>query len=161
MNIISTSRIFPKTYTAHADDRQPCRQVRLQHPTSADNVSLLAFAAERRPRAASDRYLPAAWPTAANPPQRPSNGIYGRTNGQTEGRWTVSWKLLRILNARSVMSTMHQQARVRSTETHSQTDHIVSASVISQILGVSFAYGTDITRPQISRVKIFKQKYKK
>ena len=39
-----------------------------QLPTSADNVTLLAFAAERRPRAAIDRCLQAAGPTAANSP---------------------------------------------------------------------------------------------
>jgi len=47
----------------------------VQRPTSADNVTLLAFAAERRAAlrlaaAAIDRYLLPAEPTAANPPQR-------------------------------------------------------------------------------------------
>jgi len=53
----------------------------VQLPTSADNVTLLAFAAERRAaerRAAAgrpaadavDRHLLLAGPTAANPPQR-------------------------------------------------------------------------------------------
>ena len=46
-----------------------------QLPPSADNVTLLAFAPERRaavaPAAAAiDRYLLPAGPTAANPPQR-------------------------------------------------------------------------------------------
>jgi len=41
---------------------------------TADNVTLLAFAAERR-RAAIDRYLLTAGPTAANP----------RVMGQTDG----------------------------------------------------------------------------
>jgi len=46
-----------------------------QLPPSADNVTLLAFAPERRAAAAPataaiDRYLLPAGPTAANPPQR-------------------------------------------------------------------------------------------
>ena len=53
---------------------------------SADNVTLLAFAGERR-RAAIDRYLLAAGPTAANPPsgvRRPNDGtIDGRTDRRT------------------------------------------------------------------------------
>jgi len=49
--------------------------VRVQLPTLADNVTLLAFAAERRtavvPSAvAIDRYPLPAGPTAANPPQQ-------------------------------------------------------------------------------------------
>jgi len=57
------------------------KQVRVPLPTTADNVTLLAFAAERRAaerRAAAgrpaadavDRHLLLAGPTAANPPQR-------------------------------------------------------------------------------------------
>jgi len=48
----------------------------VQLPTTADNVTLLAFAAERRAAAgrpaadAVDRHLLLAGPTAANPPQR-------------------------------------------------------------------------------------------
>ena len=47
------------------------KQVCVQLSTSADNVTLLAFAAERRATAATgDRYLPPAGPTAANPPHQ-------------------------------------------------------------------------------------------
>ena len=62
-----------------------------QLPTSADNVTLLAFAAERRAavrRAAAapgcryDRSIsPPIWPTAANPPQM------GQTDGRTPYRY--------------------------------------------------------------------------
>jgi len=54
------------------------KQVCVQLSTSADNVTLLAFAAERRATAATgDRYLPPAGPTAANPPHRMQRSIDG------------------------------------------------------------------------------------
>jgi len=44
------------------------KQLRVQLPTSADNVTLLAFADERPAAAAVNRYLLPVGPTAANPP---------------------------------------------------------------------------------------------
>ena len=71
------------------------KKVCVQLPTSADNVALPAFAAERRAaarllltagRAANDRYLLAAGPTAANPQQRRA---VDWTDLQTEGQTDV------------------------------------------------------------------------
>jgi len=68
------------------------QQVCVQHPTSADNVTLLAFAAERNVllrrlvAAAIDRYLLLAGRTAANPPQR--HTAVNRWDRQTEDRRT-------------------------------------------------------------------------
>jgi len=62
-------------------------QVCVQLPTSADNVTLLAFAAaERRAavRRVIDRYLLPAGPTAANPPQR--YAVVDRWDRQTDRR---------------------------------------------------------------------------
>jgi len=51
--------------------RHAYQLVCVQLPTSAENVTLPAFTAEGAGRAAiDDRYLLAAGPTAANPPQR-------------------------------------------------------------------------------------------
>jgi len=63
------------------------RQVSVQLRTSADNVTLLAFAG----RAAIDRYILAARP------QVPARRRAGRqTDGQTDGSSTVLYTLLRI-----------------------------------------------------------------
>ena len=59
------------------------KQVSVQLPTSADNVELPAFVAVRR--AAIDRYLLAAGPTAANPQQRRAAARWDRA---TDGRPT-------------------------------------------------------------------------
>ena len=68
------------------------KQVCVQLPTCADNVALPAFAAERRAaapcccgagRAAIDRYLLPAGPTAANLPHAAAAGEWDR---QTDGR---------------------------------------------------------------------------
>ena len=76
--------------------RENKRQDCVQLPTSADNVTLLAFAAERQPcsnrstfpvrRAHSSKLAAAAF----------SGRLLGRTDGQTDGRSTVSQTLLRI-----------------------------------------------------------------
>jgi len=59
------------------------KQVSVQLPTSADNVELPAFVAVRR--AAIDRHLLAAGPTAANPQQRRAAARWDRA---TDGRPT-------------------------------------------------------------------------
>ena len=60
-------------------------QVCAQLPTSADNVVLLAFAADRR--AAIDRYLLAGGPKAANLQQRrAATGWDRRTDRRTDAR---------------------------------------------------------------------------
>jgi len=70
------------------------KQVRVQLPTSADNVTLLAFAALRRcflaAAAAVDRYCLPAGPTAAT-----SRTLLqmGQTDGRTDGHRTVTWTL--------------------------------------------------------------------
>ena len=70
------------------------RQVCVQPPTPADNVALLAFTAccgellLGAGRAAVDRYLPPAGPTAANPPHAAAAGEWDRqTHGQTPFRY--------------------------------------------------------------------------
>ena len=77
--------------------------------TPADNVALPAFAAARRAaarmllsaaRAAIDRYLLPAGPTAANPPQRPNAG----TDRQTDGRPTVTQISLRMRAVQTMAS---------------------------------------------------------
>jgi len=72
----------------------------------ADNVALPAFAAARRAaawlqltagRAAIDRYLLAAGPTAANPQlQRAAVRWDRQTDRRTDGRPTVAYTLLRV-----------------------------------------------------------------
>jgi len=73
------------------EDHRRSKQVRVQLPTSADNVTLLAFAAAHRAaarplltagRAAIDRYLlhaGAQQQTRRSEPQRPNDGKDGQT----------------------------------------------------------------------------------
>ena len=73
------------------------KQVCVQPPTSAKNVTLLAFAAERRAAerraaacAAVHRYIPPVGPAAANPPHAATveqDGTDRRTNGRTQYRY--------------------------------------------------------------------------
>jgi len=70
------------------------QQVCVQLPTSADNVTLLAFAAERNVllrrlvAAAIDRCLLLAGRTAANPPEW--HAAVNRRDRQTDGHRTVT-----------------------------------------------------------------------
>ena len=80
----------------------------MQLPTSADNVTLLAFAAKRHAAvhraagppvaAAVDRYLPPAGPTTANPPHAAAavDRWDRQTDRQTDtdGRPTITYTLL-------------------------------------------------------------------
>ena len=69
-----------------------------QLPTSVNNVTLLAFAAERPAATAFDRCILPAGPTAANPPHaaaavdRCDRRADGQTNTQTDGRRTVTYR---------------------------------------------------------------------
>ena len=63
--IITIRKAFASIHSVQIRDKRVCVQLH----TLVDNVILLVFTAERR-RAAVDRYLLAAGPTAANPPQR-------------------------------------------------------------------------------------------
>ena len=65
------------------------KQVCVQLPASADNVALLAFDAARR--AAIDRYLLLAGPTAANPPSG-GGRMMACTDRQTDGCPTTGWR---------------------------------------------------------------------
>jgi len=74
-------------------------QVCVQLPTSADNVTLPAFAAVRRAAArlllgAGQQSIVHTGPTAANPQLRNAAGEWDR---QTDRHRTVRWTLLRIL----------------------------------------------------------------
>jgi len=72
------------------------KEVCVQLPTSADNASLLASAAERRAAAAAGSRCcrsvsPIRRPTAANPTAAASRGHQmGQTDRQTDGHHTVT-----------------------------------------------------------------------
>jgi len=94
-------------------------------PTSVDNVTLLAFAAERRAAvrsaarrqaaAAVDQYLPRAGPTAANPLlQRSTDGTEWRMDRPTDAvPLHRPWRILR--------EQCQQHVVAANTHTHTHT----------------------------------------
>jgi len=72
------------------------QHIRVQLPTSADNATLLAFAAERRAAAAAiNRYLLPAGPGAANPLQQ--HASFDRWDRQTDRHRTIIQTLLHTI----------------------------------------------------------------
>jgi len=76
-----------KQLTTVINRRSVAKQVSVQLPTSADNVTLLAAASAELSRTAIDRYLLPLSPQQQTRPAACSGRMMGRTDGRTECRY--------------------------------------------------------------------------
>ena len=103
------------------------KQLRVQLPTSADNVTLLAFADERPAAAAVDRYLLPVGPTAANPTAHAAAAIDKwdrQTDRPTPYRYadpaaTAAYYASRLSG---VSNSLHENIHVQRRRSHKQRD---------------------------------------